>query len=533
MTAMNVNNKNYITKYMFPILLLLNLAFIIQTMIIYFNYPTFSPDSWTYYELSKSLMRGGYHLDHVREFISNVDAPSKSFPPLFPALWGIADTITGLGFGTGLFLNFALLFAIALQAEYVIRRISNEKYLGLSIAAIIFILPGFFEEIVSARAIPLSICMVFILFMILSRSDKLSTFDALMAGLASGACVMIRFDMVPFCICVSIAILLTQRNVVTIAVFVTGLVITVSPWILSSLYFHNRIFASDSSWVALSADRNPYVTDWHPSGEQRASLFNAPKKWAIRIIYNAKNFATSIWRAPGAIVGSLIVTIALMYMAYVKDIKTSIMNSYTHENAKYFKRSGIIITLAALAMLPSYILTGYFDIRYFSLIIICILMWLVTIPLFHAKTKRIVNIIILVFLIITPIYGTIQNLTYLDAQRNILHSPFSNTKYMDLLMKCTEYAAPERRRVVFARGMESQAARVSALYSIPTSFLPNNLKAYAHDETAIAEFLDTFKIGFMIGIEPKDANTIFPSGWTLIEAPECGPGVHHIVRKKR
>lgn len=182
-------------------------ALLVSTTITFWVYPRYSPDSWAYYELANSVLGGSYHLEQLRSFQSPPGAASTSFPPAFPALWAVTESLTGTGARAGLLINLVLVGVIAVQTEYAVRRLSGARGIGLVLASLLFASPGFFDEVVAARSIPLTVALVLQSFIWLSRADGPRPFEAALAGLAIGLSALTRFDMLPFGCCVVVFVL--------------------------------------------------------------------------------------------------------------------------------------------------------------------------------------------------------------------------------------------------------------------------------------------------------------------------------------
>ena len=327
--------------------------------------PPFSPDSWAYYELSQSIWRGGYRLLGLRGYAYPAAAPSGAFPPLWPALWSLVAAPSGLGARAGLVASFGCIAALAIFTEAIGRRLSGVKWVGLAAAAGLFAMPGFAEEVDAARSIPLQMALVSGLVWTLLRRGPIGPARAAAMGVLCGALILTRFDMLAFAVTFGLAVLFLSRSLGAAAAFGMLLAAVVSPWVCVSWLWYGELFHSDSSFVASAVDPRTFVTDWFPPGRHRATLGDDSTAWALKVMGNVPPFLRSAAQSPGPLGLAALAAAMAALLARARDAGSLIASLKAADPSV---RRFAATAPAIVAPLPLYLVTGYFDGRYFSLV---------------------------------------------------------------------------------------------------------------------------------------------------------------------
>lgn len=481
--------------------------------------PPFTTDSWGYYELSQALRHGGYALDHLRSFASTGEGQhSTAFPPLWPAIWAAGDLVAGLGVRTGLVIAFAITFGFAVVSEAIGRRLAGVRFVGLAAACFTVLLPGYFGEIAGARAIPLQLLIVAGILYRLTTRPTPGALDAAILGALAGAAILSRFDMLAFAILLGLALALHTRSVRPIAAYAAALVLALSPWIAISLVHHGVVFASDNSGVAFSADRLAYVNDWRPPGAIAATISTDPAGWLGKVAANVWPMAKALLKSPGkrATIALLVVAAACGWWLFRTRGLVKL-----HEPWKPAVVALALVFVAALGMVPLYVLVGYTDARYFSL-----LSWLAALGLFSltgAAARQDIGAsrqeLLAVAFCGLLLAGALQARLWTPAGRSGT-SGFPQMAAAQPIGACLAggKVGPQARVLVTDSTL---AARLSAMHGMRTALLPRNIERGGMAEADLALFLATFSIAALAGDAPT-IERVFPSSMRWRVPGDCG-----------
>ncbi len=217
-------------KYFFHMQILSLLIF----FLVGFIYPSYSTDSWSYFELSKSLHNFGYFTDNIRQY-DILTNKSISFPFLYPIVLSIFS-IFYYSILNGYILNIAVVFFII----FFLFKIDSNKYISFIIISILFINVGFLYEIISARTIPLTLLLMLISFYLLKNNNTGFIFFFILGGLC-----LIRFDMYPFVSILLIQLFLYSKKCINKYVLVT--ILLMMCWPVYSFINFDSVFLTENS----------------------------------------------------------------------------------------------------------------------------------------------------------------------------------------------------------------------------------------------------------------------------------------------
>jgi len=493
----------------------------------WWNTPPFSPDSWSYYELSVSLWSDGYTLKHLRVFGGAAKAgPATSFPPHWPLVWSIFAMLTGLQVRAGYVLTFVLTFAFAALSELIGRRLFEIRFVGLFAATFICLTPGYFSEIVSARSIPLQLVISAMILLVLLEKPAVSGRGGAILGLLSGAAVLTRFDMLPFAFGLGVGVAALSRSAAVVGSFVTAMLISLSPWIATSLVWHNSVFASDNSGIAFSADRMAFVTDWHSPGNERRHILNHPLEWLRKVSANTVNLLRALKDSPGPWGKYLLLAITAVAAMQPKAIWLASSRLMGSAEARQKLVALTCFAAAVLLMLPLYIVVGYFDDRYFSLSLWLAVLSFASVTAAGWKLKvglATVERVILAFggVTLAILVGT-EVPSGLDRER----AAFPLVSEHAAMVSCISRTTPgSSSRLLVTEA--TLAARLSAVHGMKTSFLPRNFTYGSPREADLRIFLSTYDIAYLGGDAIK-IEKIFPLTLRERIAGDCGVALYRV-----
>ena len=326
--------------------------------------PSFSPDSWAYYELGQTVFSDFYRFTHFRSYWTT-SSYSASFPPLFPVAIAMLDGLVDAGARSGVYVAFLAFGIFALLSELIGRRAFGTAWLGLAMALLLLLGRGMLiGEMTAGRSIPLQLVLFALVLLGLLRASRMSIAGGLGIGVLSGLAVLNRFDAVILPFLTAAAIWWLSRRPTLAPVVLVGAAVTVSPWIIYSLTTFGVFFATDNSGVATAVDPRAFVTDWWSVAP--LTLGDDPGAWLARISVNAARFSFGIIRVLATWMSVLLV-LALVVLGAVQYFARQ---GRVDKAGERLTSSGLRIVALFVAImfalfLPQ-ILAGYFDRRYYT-----------------------------------------------------------------------------------------------------------------------------------------------------------------------
>lgn len=309
----------------------------------------FSPDSWAYFELSRTVFDGEfYRFNTLRSYFS-FDR-SASFPFGYPVLLAVVQKAFGPQPFLAVPLNVAAALATLCMIVAIGRRLALPALAQFTLAGALLFYAPYIDEVLAGRSIPLAILLFLCAFylQLLQRP--------LLAGLLLGMSVLVRFDFLVYALLFQIGTLLLGRaRAIAAPLLLAGFLLGIAPWIAYSHLYFDKWWVADNSWVALSATP-AYFADY-PAAAQ-VGAFDQPALWIRRVLGNIAPLcvaaASSAARFPAVIVLFLFAALA-----------------YRGQRDRPADWTLCVVLLLLAAALGPYLLTGYFDTRYFALPLLC------------------------------------------------------------------------------------------------------------------------------------------------------------------
>lgn len=309
----------------------------------------FSDDSWSYFELSKTIFSDHfYQFNTIRSYFST--QYSASFPFGYPIVIAMVQAIVGVHPMVAVIINIAAATITIWVIFAICDKVKLPVSARLAIATALLFYPHYFDEIYGGRAIPLAILM----FISAYYASLMNHF--FITGILLGFSALIRFDFLAYAIVFHIAHYLFNRDQLKSLIFMfIGFLIGVLPWVAYSYIYFSKIWISDNSWVALSAI--PANVLDYPAAPIK-SAFEHPFIEITKLFRNLIRVSIYIIRSSlkFPLLFIFFIFICLRWKSFTPVIKT---------------RAFIIISILPLSVAP-YILTGYFDSRYFALLFLCL-----------------------------------------------------------------------------------------------------------------------------------------------------------------
>lgn len=414
---------------------------------------TYTPDSWAYYELSQTIFTENfYKFNTFRSYFS--ETYSTSFPLGYPTLLAILHFFAG----NDPLLSVSANSIAAVMTWIVIIKLAKALHLthlaGITLATSLVLFPHYLDEVFSGRAIPVAL-----LFFLLAALAHLS-FKNFLSGLFLGLSALTRFDYLAYSLILQFSIIfLNYKQGKKILLLIPGFLVGLSPWIAYSEYYFGKFWISDNSWIALSATP-AFVLDF--PAKSAISAIDNPTIWIKRILEGTPDLFHSIFflSAPQF---PIIFLLAIPFF-------------HTLQKAEKVKISKIFFILSIIiASTTPYLLTGYFDARYFSLFLLCIstlMVYSIETSIRTEMEKKLYKITLIIAIILSIFFA----FHYLSKKS---WSSVTNTNKNKLTtqliqqLKICHATAPERI-YIFKDKYTNIAPQYGALTGNKAAFIPSN-----------------------------------------------------------
>ena len=241
----------------------------------------FSPDSYMYYDISKTTFNDYGNAGIIRQYVID-SIYNCSFPYLHPFIIFVVDKATGLGLYSGVLIDFyAMLFTLLLAAR-LSKKITSAPFAGIIAAVVLITSPYYLDEVCAGRAIPVSLLLILFILSVFSSvffENKKLGFKALVLGLTAGLAVSCRFDNMPLAAyCFLIVLTIKESRIKNAVLYAAGGLIAVSPWVVYSFVRFGKPWITDNSGTAFMVESKVPTRVVLP-GEKAATLFSDPGLW--------------------------------------------------------------------------------------------------------------------------------------------------------------------------------------------------------------------------------------------------------------
>ncbi len=457
--------------------------------------PRLSPDSWSYLELAKTIGGDFYHFNTWRSFASQSEY-SLAFPPLWPTLIAAVNQFLNIGIYAAYFLNFLIFVAFTITSEYLARLVFDKRNIGLFAALMLLVFAPFKGELIGARSIPLQLLLFALLAICLVSSDLKSWLRAICSGVLMGLLIMNRFDALPAVVMLLLIAFFLERNIWVSLLSTAMLLLVISPWMDYSLQHFGKLFTTDNAAIALSAQAKAHVTDFNPIPP--ATLFDEPLAWLTKVLGNIFLLIFAIARTIGLSPAALIIVGSGIWLYFRK--RSQLLTQFKPQQTWHEPRQRLILFgLGISATFPAYLLTGYFDLRYFS----AFLWWLLLVGLpsiYNAlgdeRSRHRFSITAMILFAAALVYANgIQTTSYKSAKLSLNPSHTTTFEFDDLLACLESDGASPRDGVFFEKN--DDATKFGALTGWRTILTPK--KSWKKLDSADFElFFKRFNVRYMI-----------------------------------
>lgn len=420
----------------------------------------FSPDSWAYYELSQTVFTDAfYRFNTHRSYYSSIY--STSFPFGYPVLLAAAQYFFGYAPFTAVIINLSAALLTWILLIRLAAKLEFSSLSGLALATSLILFTPYLDEVFAGRSIPVAI-LLFMSGIAAFFSDRFFA-----CGIFIGLSALVRFDHLLYALIFQASVfILHYKNRKKILTIFAGFFIGILPWVLYSYFYFGRLLVSDNSWVALSAVP-AFVVDYPASA--RITAYDNPILWIERVLSNIIPLLHSIVKSSFR----LPLLLALLYIFIISFRATG------EKNIRKLFFAGL--ALLAISLAP-FLLTGYFDKRYFALTFLLLgallVFYLEALPLQPWRQKifcRLVGLSIFLSLLMGSVYMAQAGWGWFKKYGN----PDPDEKILMALEKCHSHQ-PD---MTFIFTVNSRlAARYGATTGNAAAFLPTNFARLSHAE---------------------------------------------------
>lgn len=502
----------HMLSLMWPMLVLA--AVLVPLLLSLIVAPHYSPDSWAFYELAKTMAGDVYRFSHWRSYAS--DSPySAAFPMLYPGLIAAIDAVLGTGARTGLYLSFASFAGFALVSEVIGRRVTGAAWIGLAAALALLFGPNMLlAELGAGRTIPLQLLLYALVLLGLLAGRDIGLGRAAAIGLIAGLAVMNRFDAVLLPLLATGMIAWLTRSPARTLAALAAAALAVSPWVLYSLTTFGTLFATDNGGIALQIDPLAYVTDWWPGPQP--TLVDDPMAWIARVVWNVLAYAytaASLVASPLGAVGAALLAMAAGPVVLAGRPRQLLQGFWILAGFALF---------TALMMAPQ-VLTGYLEHRYFSALVwsglLTVACWslLAGVSLHQRRLfARLACGVVGIAAVVLSASHLLQaqGAGELDPAR---WEEFEAPTDLGRLQACLT-AAPDARVLVV--GDDNFAARAGALGGMTTMMEPRNIARARLGPAGAQAFAEAFAVQYVLVRDPAQVDAANVR-YDLVREPGC------------
>lgn len=417
----------------------------------------FSPDSWAYFELAKTVFGDAfYQFNTYRTYFS--DTRSASFPFGYPVLIAAAQSVLGIHPMVAVAVNIAAAVGTALLIVSIGRRSGVPGTAQAALVLSLLFYDGYLNEVLFGRSIPVAILGFVGAFRLLMAGKPFAT------GLLLGIAALVRFDFLAYGILFLAAMpLLGRRPFAEVAAAGVGFLLGACPWVIYSLAYFGKLWISDSTWIVWSA-APAYVADYPAAAARNA--FNAPGPWLLRVLAN------------GPVLAKFLVSWSFKYPLAVATAFFAAA-CWAVRRCPIEGRTLGVFGLLLVSLLPN-VLTRYFDDRYFALFFLALCFFLAT----RLRHERVLGlglseIAVLSIVATLALEGKAIDSYFQQAELAREKSPLEES-FIASLQSCQE--ANPGVRYIFMGEAYRLAPRYGATTGGRAAFIPSNFQRMSDPE---------------------------------------------------
>jgi len=385
----------------------------------------YSPDSYSLYELSKSIFSDFYRVNTIRQYSFFSDYGS-SFPPVMPVLMACINKILDLRIYAGTFINFFISMITGIVLYKLSKKLFGNSYTGAISFLFLVSCPHYISEVLGGRTIPLSILLVLLLLFFCFDLPKVEAYKFIIIGILMGIGILTRTDFMPIAGIVLLTCIIIQRDrkLLNVLLMVACLVMVLVPWIYYSYTKFNVLLVSDNTRTALIAEMirpSTYIAQ----AENPATLLNNPLLW-LKYFFSINLKLT---------LNSLIkywIKYGFAFIAIITIMSVSICLKGTRNILKKNRKINIVIIIIIIGFIIQFAgvtATGFNEQRYYIPITL-LLLFLIVGKCMAYGTKasswffKTYSIFIVAVLVILAVFSLLEMLGV--SKKNLISKPKHN-----------------------------------------------------------------------------------------------------------
>ncbi|WP_255883521.1 MULTISPECIES: glycosyltransferase family 39 protein [unclassified Ruminococcus] len=361
-------------KHICAAIILIAMLFAIEYSL--YVYDLFSPDSYSYYDISRTIFGNFYNVATQRQYIVDTEL-GISFPYLYPTLVAVVDSLTGLKIYSGTILNIVITCISCLMLYKISTKHFNNPYAGTIAAVFMVTNDPYLTEMRVTRSVPLAILSILILTYYILDLPSIKTKSCILAGVGAGCAMVCRFDaLVAAGLCLIVMLIFSEKGnrIKNSAKYAGGLLIPTAPWIIFSLVNFGKPWISDNGgtmWlVTPSIPQRYYSSTYVPQ-----TIFNNFDAW-FKCLFDVKlrgildRIGSQI--LPTAVLIILAVWIVVMLLRFMNCRKIGL---YFSSHIKLLISTGVCV-LVYLAKFCGIWVVGFADSRYHTETFVMLILFL-------------------------------------------------------------------------------------------------------------------------------------------------------------
>lgn len=351
-------------KHVCAALILLSMLFVIEYSL--YVYDLFSPDSFSYFDISNTIFSDFYNVATQRQYIVDTQL-GISFPYLYPTLIAMVNTLTGLQIYSGTILNIIITCVSCLLLYKISVKHFKNPYAGTIAAAFMVTNDPYLTEMRVARSVPIAVLCILVLTYYILDLPNLKTKACVLAGVGAGAAMVCRFDaLVAAGLCFVVIFIFSKKGsrIKSSAKYIGGLLIPTLPWIIFSLVNFGKPWISDNGgtmWMAVPSIPQRYYSSTYTI----PTIFNDFNTWFTRLFDYKLKYVWENGVTKCLTLAALIIFLVWAVVMLIRFFRCRQFRKYVSANKKLLIRAGVCVVIY-LAKFCGIWIVGFSDSRYHS-----------------------------------------------------------------------------------------------------------------------------------------------------------------------